>query len=119
MVPAVLASERPESHLVLVDAAATISVPLLVDLLLNSPRILFATTVHGYEGTGRGFAIRFRDELDAHRPAWREVRLTEPIRWADGDPIEDFIGRALVLGITRLCWTQTETSTLTRFPARN
>ena len=98
MVPAELASERPESQIVLVDEAATISVPLLVDLLLNTPRIVFATTVHGYEGTGRGFAIRFRDELDAHRPAWREVRLTEPIRWADGDPIEAFIGRALVLG---------------------
>lgn len=91
------ASELPESpDIVIVDEAAALPVRLL-DRLLDAPSLAFCTTVHGYEGSGRGFAIRFRERLLASRLAVRDVRLDEPIRYARNDPIEAWASRALLL----------------------
>jgi len=68
-----------------------------VRLLRLYGRIAFATTVHGYEGTGRGFEIRFRRHLERIAPGWREVRLEYPIRYAPDDPLEAFAARGLLL----------------------
>jgi tRNA(Met) cytidine acetyltransferase len=87
----------PPADLVLVDEAAGIPGPLLEVLLHHYPRIVFATTVHGYEGTGRGFEVRFRRTLDRLTPGWRALTLSTPIRWADADPIEALAARALLL----------------------
>jgi tRNA(Met) cytidine acetyltransferase len=92
-----LAQTQPAAHLLLVDEAAGIPAPLLEALLRAYPRIVFATTVHGYEGTGRGFEVRFRATLDRLTPGWRALTLTAPIRWADGDPIEALASSALLL----------------------
>ncbi len=85
------------ARLVLVDEAAAIPVPLLERLLERHPRIAFATTVHGYEGTGRGFAVRFHQVLGRRTPRWHGLRLEAPIRWATGDPLERITHRALLL----------------------
>ncbi|MGD8234606.1 MAG: GNAT family N-acetyltransferase [Chromatiales bacterium] len=95
--PDEMAHRTPPADLLLVDEAAAIPATLLKKLLLAFNRIVFSTTVHGYEGTGRGFAIRFREILDNLRPQWRDLRLHEPIRWQAGDPLEAFIARALLL----------------------
>ncbi|MCA9548023.1 MAG: tRNA(Met) cytidine acetyltransferase, partial [Myxococcales bacterium] len=97
MPPGELWADPPAAQLVLVDEAATLPVPLLTGLLDRHPRIGFATTVHGYEGTGQGFALRFRDALDARTPGWRALSLSEPIRFAADDPVEAAVGRALCL----------------------
>ncbi len=92
-----LAQARPPADLLLVDEAAGIPAPLLETLLRHYGRIVFATTVHGYEGTGRGFEVRFRRTLDRLTPGWRALTLTTPIRWAEADPIETLAARALLL----------------------
>jgi tRNA(Met) cytidine acetyltransferase len=93
---ALLLAPRP-ADLLLVDEAAAIPPALLAGLLQRYPRIVFATTTHGYEGTGRGFAVRFRHTLDRLTPQWRQIRLHQPIRWAEGDPLEQAVFRALLL----------------------
>ncbi|HEX5515559.1 MAG TPA: GNAT family N-acetyltransferase [Gammaproteobacteria bacterium] len=95
--PDALAAELPPADLLLVDEAAAIPVPLLTRLLHHYPRIAFATTVHGYEGTGRGFMLRFARALTAQTPDWRRLRLEAPVRWAADDPVERLSFRLLLL----------------------
>ena len=84
-------------ELLLVDEAAAIPTSLLEPMLRRHARIAFATTVHGYEGTGRGFDLRFHRVLDALTPEWRRQRMLQPIRWAEGDPLERLVFRGLLL----------------------
>lgn len=91
-----LADPQP-ADLLLVDEAAAIPTPLLEGLLAAYARVVFATTVHGYEGTGRGFQLRFRRHLERETPQWRELQLREPIRWAADDPLEPLVFRLLAL----------------------
>ncbi len=95
--PDVLLRERPEARLVLVDEAAAIPPALLQQILEHYPRVVFATTVHGYEGTGRGFDVRFRDTLNRLTPQWRNLAMHTPIRWREGDPLERLLSQWLLL----------------------
>lgn len=95
--PDVLVRNQPNADLVLVDEAAAIATPMLETLLKRYARIAFATTVHGYEGSGQGFSIRFFKTLDRLTPDWSELRLVTPIRWANDDPLERFVARVLLL----------------------
>ncbi|MGR2739906.1 tRNA(Met) cytidine acetyltransferase TmcA [Billgrantia sp. Q4P2] len=81
----------------LVDEAAAIPAAMLGRWLAAFPRIAFATTMHGYEGSGRGFALRFRERLEREAPDWREFHLAAPVRWAEGDPLERLVGDLLLL----------------------
>ncbi|MGM0825380.1 MAG: tRNA(Met) cytidine acetyltransferase TmcA [Pseudomonadota bacterium] len=81
----------------MVDEAAALPAPLLAQWLTAFPRIAFATTVHGYEGSGRGFALRFRGVLDAQTPDWKALTLTDPVRWQADDPLEATLNQLLLL----------------------
>jgi tRNA(Met) cytidine acetyltransferase len=93
---ALIASEL-KTDLLLVDEAAAIPSSILEKLLQKFSRIVFATTLHGYEGTGRGFVIRFQNSLDKNTPNWHKLSLSTPIRWGDDDRLEAFSFEALLL----------------------
>ncbi|AGA91066.1 putative P-loop ATPase fused to an acetyltransferase [Thioflavicoccus mobilis 8321] len=95
--PDALDLTAPPAELLIVDEAAGIPAPLLARALARYRRLVFATTIHGYEGTGRGFEVRFRATLDRLTPHWRALTLEAPIRWAPHDPLEALIARALLL----------------------
>ncbi|MEM7193784.1 MAG: GNAT family N-acetyltransferase [Pseudomonadota bacterium] len=94
--PAWLAETPRPCDLILIDEAATIPIPTLLDIAERYPRIAFASTVHGYEGTGRGFELRFLPELGKISRGVRIVRLNQPIRWSAPDPLE-MLGDELML----------------------
>ncbi len=95
--PDELIQHPQKAELLLVDEAAAIPAPLLEILLKHYSRIVFSTTIHGYEGTGRGFSIRFRDTLNRLTPEWKALHLSRPIRWEENDPVEQFTFRTLLL----------------------
>ncbi len=86
-----------KATLLLVDEAAAIPAPMLAKLLSRFSRVVFATTIHGYEGTGRGFAVRFKKTLDEQTPSWKALEMKAAIRWAENDPLEDLVFKSLLL----------------------
>lgn len=88
---ALLASDQRADWLI-VDEAAAIPGPLLEKLVLRFRRVLLTTTVQGYEGTGRGFLLKFCSRF----AGIRHFTLSAPIRWAAGCPLERVISDALL-----------------------
>ena len=95
--PDELLQQKPKADLVMVDEAAAIPLTMLSSFLKQYSRIVFASTQHGYEGSGRGFAINFRIILDNETPEWKSCQLTTPIRWQENDSLEAFSFKALLL----------------------
>lgn len=92
-----LVENSPSCDLLMVDEAAAIPVKLLIALTQRYARIVFTTTVNGYEGSGRGFEIRFKSWLQKHRPDTRFDTLTTPYRWYEQDCLEWFWWQTLHL----------------------
>lgn len=94
-----LAQTEEEYDVIVVDEAAQLPVPLLQRLVRHHPRarIAFASTVHGYEGTGRGFSLRFLTWAKREPRPLEMLELHEPIRWDASDPLEAMVFDALAL----------------------
>lgn len=88
--------EVPRVDLLVVDEAAGLAVPTLKQLAARARHLVLATTVHGYEGHGRGFSLRFLPWLERERDTLVH-RLEAPIRWATDDPLERWIFDGLLL----------------------
>ena len=95
--PDMLIESDLKADLVLVDEAAAIPASMLEKLLQQYSRIVFSTTLHGYEGTGRGFAVHFQKILDQKTPNWHHYRMETPIRWSVDDSLEAFSFESLLL----------------------
>lgn len=95
--PDALLETVPELNLLLVDEAAAIPLSMLEKMLLNHSRVVYSTTVHGYEGTGKGFENKFQQLLDNHCSNWHKMYLDAPIRWSKGDVLERIINNILLL----------------------
>ncbi len=109
--PDELLRHRYPCELLLVDEAAAIPAPMLEQLLQRHARIVFATTVHGYEGSGRGFALRFFQRLDALTPGWKLLEMSEPIRWGVADPLERLTYDLLLLDAAPAAAAELDTAT--------
>ncbi len=89
---------RVNVDVVIVDEAAGIPVPLLHKIWRKYKRTIYATTIHGYEGAGRGFSIRFLKRLrEDKKTKLIEYEMNEPIRYSATDPIERFQFDALLM----------------------
>ena len=80
--------EFSQSAWLLVDEAAVIPLPLLQEYSQYFQHIVFSTTIHSYEGTGRGFELKFKRKI--HR-TFQHFELKQPLRWQENDPLEHFI----------------------------
>ena len=86
--------EFGQSAWLLVDEAAMIPLPLLQEYSQYFQHIVFSTTIHSYEGTGRGFELKFKRKI--HR-TFQHFELKQPLRWQENDPLEHFIDDLLLL----------------------
>ncbi|MCJ1478739.1 killer toxin resistant protein [Lambiella insularis] len=121
-----------QAELLVIDEAAAIPLPLVKKLI--GPYLVFmASTINGYEGTGRSLSLKLiqqlRDESRGARKAnghgaedvversaskhakssdstvsggrtLREITLSEPIRYAQGDAVEKWLNILLCLDAT-------------------
>nr|WP_321119786.1 GNAT family N-acetyltransferase [Actinobacillus porcinus] len=77
-----------------IDEAAMLPLPVLFQLISTFKHIVLTTTIHSYEGTGRGFLLKFLANL--HR-TFQHFELSQPLRWAENDKLEVFIDELLLL----------------------
>uniref|UniRef100_A0A670HTS1 RNA cytidine acetyltransferase n=1 Tax=Podarcis muralis TaxID=64176 RepID=A0A670HTS1_PODMU len=115
-----------QAELVVIDEAAAIPLPLVKNLL--GPYLVFmASTINGYEGTGRSLSLKLIQQLRQQSAqaqasmtaenkatttlklssarSLHEVSLQESIRYAPGDPVEKWLNDLLCLdclNITRI-----------------
>lgn len=121
-----------QAELLVIDEAAAIPLPLVRKLM--GPYLVFmASTINGYEGTGRSLSLKLIQQLReqsrggskangnddgdvADRStgkaskngnleytrgrALREITLSEPIRYAQGDAVEKWLNKLLCLDAT-------------------
>lgn len=101
-----------QAELLVVDEAAAIPLPVVKSLL--GPYLVFlSSTVNGYEGTGRSLSLKLLQQLEeqSHTSTrsteaafsgrlFKKIELSEPIRYASGDPIESWLHALLCLDVT-------------------
>ncbi|KAI0299677.1 helicase-domain-containing protein [Multifurca ochricompacta] len=117
-----------QAELVIIDEAAAIPLPLVRNLI--GPYLVFiASTINGYEGTGRSLSLKLIQQLrESTRPSiskdikedspsgpstkkpthaappkvrtLREVKLDTPIRYSAGDKVERWLNGLLCLDAT-------------------
>ncbi|KAK9313007.1 GNAT acetyltransferase 2-domain-containing protein [Lipomyces starkeyi] len=126
-----------QAELVVIDEAAAIPLPLVRKLI--GPYLVFmASTINGYEGTGRSLSLKLIQQLREQSRTisvkkdnssainssaivdrsgkestrfkdspsgigsriLREISLNEPIRYAPGDPVENWLNKLLCLDAT-------------------
>ena len=89
-------SETPQqfaNHWLFVDEAAMIPLDILFRLTNAFKRVVLTTTIHSYEGTGRGFLLKFMAKTDR---TLRHFELFTPLRWQADDKLESFIDDLLL-----------------------
>lgn len=98
-------------ELLVVDEAAAIPLPVVKSLL--GPYLVFlASTVNGYEGTGRSLSLKLLQQLEEQSQKsksadsalsgrlFKKIELSESIRYASGDRIERWLNALLCLDVT-------------------
>ena len=89
-------SDAPQqfaNHWLFVDEAAMIPLDILFRLTNAFKRVVLTTTLHSYEGTGRGFLLKFMAKTDR---TLRHFELFTPLRWQADDKLEAFIDDLLL-----------------------
>jgi len=101
LAPERLIEQAKPDDMVFIDEAASLPIPLLMEWSQYFKHLILASTTHGYEGTGKGFQIRFFRHLDQlaadGKLNWQRYTLEEPVRYAEHDPIETWLFDAFCL----------------------
>lgn len=106
-----------QAELIVIDEAAAIPLPLVQSLSSGPQLVLMASTINGYEGTGRSLSLKLIQQLRGHQSGGgaerkngsatssrllREFTLNEPIRYGANDPIEKWLHGLLCLDVASL-----------------
>ena len=91
-----IATQKGDALLV-IDEAAGLPLWAIQQLCHRYTPWLLATTVDGYEGCGRGFAVHFTEWSQQQFDSVSFHRLTTPLRWPIADPLERWLEQALMM----------------------
>ncbi|KAH8304725.1 hypothetical protein KR044_007263, partial [Drosophila immigrans] len=84
------------ADLLLIDEAAAIPLPLVKKMM--GPYLIFmASTINGYEGTGRSLSLKLISQLQKENNARPPLKLDESIRYQSNDDIERWLINLLCL----------------------
>ncbi|EPE37948.1 GNAT family N-acetyltransferase [Candidatus Photodesmus anomalopis] len=86
--PYELLHSKIKCNFLVVDEAAAIPISMLKTMAKLYCRIIFSSTIHGYEGSGRGFSLKFLTWLKSYRSKTFHLHLNCPIRWTQEDFLE-------------------------------
>ncbi|GBM60357.1 RNA cytidine acetyltransferase [Araneus ventricosus] len=91
------------ADLIVIDEAAAIPLPL-VKKWMDSCTVLMASTINGYEGTGRSLSLKLLNQLRSQSiapateyPVLYEIQLEAAVRYASEDSVESWLNRLLCL----------------------
>lgn len=88
-----------QAELVVIDEAAAIPLPLVQSLISGPHLTWMASTINGYEGTGRSLSLKLLNTLRESSCPLKEFKLEEPIRYSAGDHVERWLNSLLCLDI--------------------
>ena len=89
-------------HLIVVDEAAAFPQEKLIEIVRMRSKKIFISTIHGYEGAGRSFQYKILNHIQRrYKDKYRILRLTDPIRYPIGDPIESLMDNTFFLKLER------------------
>ncbi|XP_049294329.1 RNA cytidine acetyltransferase [Anopheles funestus] len=87
------------ADLLIIDEAAAIPLPM-VKAMIGSYLVFMASTINGYEGTGRSLSLKLLSQLQKENNAPQPIKLDESIRYSPGDPVESWLTSLLCLDAT-------------------
>ena len=87
------------ADVLLIDEAAAIPAQMLKPVLspTRHKKVILATTIQGYEGTGRGFEYKLKPYIYDTYSEVESHQLDQPIRWCQGDYLEQSVNQLLAL----------------------
>eukprot|EP00340_Litonotus_pictus_P000876 CAMPEP_0170526410 /NCGR_PEP_ID=MMETSP0209-20121228/11825_1 /TAXON_ID=665100 ORGANISM="Litonotus pictus, Strain P1" /NCGR_SAMPLE_ID=MMETSP0209 /ASSEMBLY_ACC=CAM_ASM_000301 /LENGTH=949 /DNA_ID=CAMNT_0010816205 /DNA_START=159 /DNA_END=3008 /DNA_ORIENTATION=- len=84
-------------ELLVIDEAAAIPLYTVKKLMVNCLTFM-ASTIQGYEGTGRSLSLKLISKIkEESSRAFKEITLDQAIRYADNDPVENWLNKLLCL----------------------
>lgn len=86
------------ADLLIIDEAAAIPLPL-VKALLGPYLVFMASTINGYEGTGRSLSLKLLSQIQKENNAPPPIKLDESIRYNPGDSVESWLTSLLCLDV--------------------
>ncbi|KAE9416274.1 hypothetical protein Angca_005217 [Angiostrongylus cantonensis] len=110
------ASKLGQAELVVVDEAAAIPLPIVKELIFGQHVVFLASTINGYEGTGRSLSLKLLQQLRQQSAGSAkgeklasskgrklyELTMEESIRYKPGDEIEQWLNRVLCLNAAKI-----------------
>ncbi|AFN83833.1 putative P-loop ATPase/acetyltransferase fusion [Encephalitozoon romaleae SJ-2008] len=90
--------------LIVIDEAAAIPLTYITGLIFPN-FVIMATTINGYEGTGRAFSVKLSETLrkssaETNSFVYKEMAMKESIRYGQNDPVENWLYKVLLLDTT-------------------
>ncbi|WP_112479751.1 GNAT family N-acetyltransferase [Vibrio variabilis] len=95
--PDELLQTKPNCDFLFVDEAAALPISMLKRMVEHYHRMVISTTIHGYEGCGRGFSVKFLPWLTENRKGAKNYHLDSPIRWSQYDLLEPWASSTFLL----------------------